>query len=65
MTTDTLTEATDLGFPVVRLHDTYSLSFQRPFGHSQQVCRQTQHATARDRDVDDHEAGIKWRNVSE
>ena len=25
---------TDLGFPVVRLHDTYSHSFQRPFGHA-------------------------------
>ena len=27
-------EKTDLGFPVVRLHDTYSHSFQRPFGHT-------------------------------
>ena len=27
-------EAIDLGFPVVRLHDTYSQLFQRPFGHT-------------------------------
>ena len=70
LTTDTQTEATDLGFPVVRLHDTYSHSFQHPFGHTinKQADKHVyvQHAVARDGDAGmTTEAGIKWRNVWE
>ena len=34
LTTYASTKATDLGFLVVRLHDTNSHSFQWPFGHT-------------------------------
>ena len=34
LTRDTQTEVTDLGLPIVRLHNTYSHSFQQPFKHT-------------------------------
>ena len=42
-----MTEATDLGLPVARLHDTYSHSIKS----KQQADRKTQHATAREGSV--------------
>ena len=56
------TEATDLGFPVVRLHDSHSHSFQRPFGHIISNHANKQRATAR---YGDGEVWITGRNVWE
>ena len=59
-------EAIDLGFPLVSLHDTYSHSFQRPFGHAvnkQADKRNTQRLDFGD--AGDNEGGIKWRNAWE
>ena len=63
---DSHIEAIDLGLPLVRLHDTYSHSIQRPFGHA--INKQADKHNTQRLDFGDaggDEGGIKWRNAWE
>ena len=59
LTTDIQTAAMGSRLLEVKQHDTYSRSFQRPFGHT--IKKQADKHNGCRWGYDDDEAGLKWR----